>query len=207
MQKEVFEKTKSINNLSYSGDITIKLADGDVIYSIKHYHNTGRNKLFAFFADCLAGNFNNAKSTRPCRVVLFELSDQESQADALIEGGLKQAIYDEEPYSFISTEAKAMNGWNDLTCVSTKVYYDNTPTILSDKDGSVVTYHFRIPYLCLVDGATVRKVGLYPNEISNYYQDLCAYYILPETDKIKIPTGGSNFTVIIDWQLKIKNKK
>ena len=175
--KKIKKRAKSLHNFNYTGDITVKLTEGDRVYSEQHFHNTGCAKLFNFVADCLTGNFNAAKSSRPCRIVLFKLDP----------------IEDEENTTFNRLY------WNDDTRVSTKVIYDSAVTPgATIENGSTVTYHFRIPYLCLVDGAEVRKLGLYPDIISSYSDDLCAYYILPSDEKIVVPTGGSNFTIIID---------
>lgn len=94
-----------------------------------------------------------------------------------------------------------------FTKVSNAVYYDSTalPSV-GDNSGSV-TYHFRIPFLALEGGATVKRIGLYPNIISNEEDDLCAYYDFPENEKIDIPTDGSNYTIIIEWTLTINNAK
>ena len=70
-----------------------------------------------------------------------------------------------------------------------------------------VTYHFRLPFLALEGGTTVKKIGLYPNIISSEENDLCAYYIFPENEGIEIPTDGSNYTIIIEWTLTINNAK
>jgi hypothetical protein len=75
MQKEKYAKSK--DGLSYSGNITLKLLDGDRVLAEQKYHNTGRQKLFNFFAQCLSGDFEGARSARPCRVVLFKLGDGE----------------------------------------------------------------------------------------------------------------------------------
>ena len=73
---------------------------------------------------------------------------------------------------------------------------------INEDGSSSITYHFRIPFLCLVGGERVYKVGLYPNTISDLRTDICAYYLLAKDEQNKqdfeIPTEGGNFTVIID---------
>ena len=59
--------------------------------------------------------------------------------------------------------------------------------------------------LSLESGATVRKIGLYPNNISSLKEDLCAYYLLAKDKGVEVPTEGGNFTIIIDWKLTINN--
>ena len=191
-KKEIIEYSKSAQAFDYVGDITIKLTEGDRVYSTKHYHNNGAVKLFNFFADCLIGNFNVAKSSRPCKIVLFKVKEDDSELD---------------PETGEVDPTKAI--WDDDTRISTKVFYDSAVTPgASEESGSTVTYHFRIPYLSLVDGERVRKLALYPDIISSYRDDRCAYYILPAAEEIQIPGPAgvsSNFTIIIDWKLHIYN--
>jgi len=177
MRKEKY--SKSIESLNYEGEITVKLVDGERVLSTKKYHNTGREPLFNFFTYCLAGNFTAASDLRPCRIILFELDEGET-------AGTFKAEY-----------------WNDKTKVSSTVYYDSTVTPGAQDGISTITYHFRIPFLCLVGGANVRKVGLYPDTITSLSNDLCAYYFLD--NEFTVPYGGGNFTVVIDWTLKIRN--
>lgn len=182
------------DSLEYSGNVTIKLYDGERLLRTSKHHNTGCAKLFNFIADCLTGNFSGAKSSRPCKVVLFK-----HDTDYPI-GSDKDDTVTFQPNSF-----------NEKSRVSTKVFYDTTIYPGINEDGSSsITYHFRIPFLCLVGGERVYKVGLYPNTISDLRTDICAYYLLAKDEENKqdfeIPTEGGNFTVIIDWTLTIKNK-
>jgi hypothetical protein len=69
-------------------------------------------------------------------------------------------------------------------------------TEFTEGEGSSTTYHFRIPFLSLVSGASIKKLLLLPSIGSDYAKDACAYFILDEA--IKVPVSGGNFTVIID---------
>lgn len=173
------------NTFNYSGDITLKILDGNRVISTKEYHNTGTQKLFNFFGSCLRGEFRAAKSARPCRVVLFEAGTGEAK------DSVPTAEY-----------------WNADKKASTAVYYDSTPVVLDNEDGNgtTVQYHFRLPFLSLRSGAIVTKIGLYPNIVSNYVDDICAYYYLDQENYINIPLRGGNYTIVIDWKLTIKNK-
>lgn len=71
--------------------------------------------------------------------------------------------------------------------------------------GYSAKYHFRIPYLCLVNKAKVYKMAIYPEVIASLKDDMSAYYIVDEDEYIQIPDAGGNFTVIIDWTLNITN--
>ena len=119
----------------------------------------------------MIGNYTVAKSSRPCKIILFKGNDD----------------------------------GKTFTKVSSAVYYDSTALPgIGDNSGSV-TYHFRIPFLALEGGATVKRIGLYPNNISSEKDDLCAYYDFPDGNEIEIPTDGSNYTIIIEWKLTINN--
>ena len=168
--KEV--KNSKSNAFSYTGDIHVKIVEDDRIYYENYFHNHGTKKLFNFFIDALIGNYTVAKSSRPCKIILFKENDD-----------------------------------GTFTKVSNAVYYDSTAVPESGDNQGSVTYHFRIPFLALEGGTTVKKIGLYPNIISNEEADLCAYYILPEGSKIEIPTDGNNYTIIIEWKLTISNAK
>ena len=71
--KEV-KKSKS-NAFSYTGDIHVKVVEDDRVYYDNYFHNHGTKKLFSFFIDALAGNYTVAKSSRPCKIILFKGND------------------------------------------------------------------------------------------------------------------------------------
>ena len=169
--KEV-KKSKS-NALSYTGDIHVKIVEDDRVYYDNYFHNNGTKKLFNFFVDALIGNYTVAKSSRPCKIILFKKNDD----------------------------------GKTFTKVSNAVYYDSTAVPGGDDKSGSVTYHFRLPFLVLEGGATVKRIGLYPNIISNEEDDLCAYYDFTDGNEIEIPTNGNNYTIIIEWKLTINNAK
>ena len=160
--KEV-KKSKS-NALSYTGDIHVKIVEDDRVYYDNYFHNNGTKKLFNFFIDALIGNYTVAKSSRPCKIILFKKNDD----------------------------------GKTFTKVSNAVYYDSTAVPGGDDKSGSVTYHFRLPFLVLEGGATVKRIGLYPNIISNEEDDLCAYYDFTDGNEIEIPTNGNNYTIIIE---------
>ena len=165
-------KRSKSNALSYVGDIHVKIVEDDRVYYENNFHNHGTKKLFNFFIDALIGNYTVAKSSRPCKIILFKENDD-----------------------------------GTFTKVSNAVYYDSTALPgVGDNSGSV-TYHFRIPFLALESGAVVKRIGLYPSNISSEEDDLCAYYDFTDGNEIEIPTDGSNYTIIIEWKLTINNAK
>ena len=169
--KEV--KESNSNAFSYTGDIHVKVVEDNRIYYENYFNNHGTNKLFSLFIDALIGNYTVAKSSRPCKIILFKKNDD----------------------------------GKTFTKVSNAVYYDSTALPGIGDDSGSVTYHFRIPFMALEGGATVKRIGLYPNIVSNEVDDLCAYYDFPDGNEIEIPTDGSNYTIIIEWKLTINNAK
>lgn len=183
------KKSKS-NTFNYVGDIHVKVVEDDRVYYENYFHNHGTKKLFNFFIDSLIGNYTVAKSSRPCKVILFKKTDKD--------------IFPEDIAPDDHT-TKVKFDWSSEAKVSNAVYYDSTALPgVGDNSGSVI-YHFRLPFLTLEGGATVRKIGLYPSIISSEDMDLCAYYLLPKAKQIEIPTEGGNYTIIIEWKLTINN--
>ena len=68
--KEV--KESNSNAFSYAGDIHVKIVEDDRVYYDNYFHNHGTKKLFNFFVDALVGNYTVAKSSRPCKIILFK---------------------------------------------------------------------------------------------------------------------------------------
>lgn len=164
-------RSSSGDSLIYSGNVKVTVMDGDDVIYQTSSHNNGMPTLFNFFIDCLAGDFNAAKSGRPCRLVMFALADGET------------------PDTFNSAY------WTSDQVASTKVLYDRAiPSF--DSDNCSITFHFRAPFICLQGNKKIRKLGLYPNLIENYSTDLCAYHFLP-TD-VEVPSAGGNFTIVVD---------
>ena len=129
-------------------------------------------------------------------------------------GGSKKQLSDRKTCPVLSgivypgwRQSRKNDDGKTYTKVSNAVYYDSTALPGIGDDSGSVTYHFRIPFLALEGGATVKRIGLYPNIISNEKDDLCAYYDFPEGSGIDIPTDGNNYTIIIEWKLTINNAK
>ena len=60
--------SKSINNLYYTGIVTLSQYDGKKRTPIVRLHNTGGNLLFEFLANCLVGNFDQAAKNQPAKI-------------------------------------------------------------------------------------------------------------------------------------------
>jgi hypothetical protein len=64
-------KNTAINTLGYTGMVTISQYIGTKKVEIAKIHNAGGNPLFNFLADCLKGDFDVAKVSRPTKIMLL----------------------------------------------------------------------------------------------------------------------------------------
>lgn len=64
-------KNTAINNLTYTGVVTLSQYNGNKKHQIAKVHNTGGTTLFKFFASCLIGDFESAKIDRPAKIKLI----------------------------------------------------------------------------------------------------------------------------------------
>jgi hypothetical protein len=64
-------KNIAINTLKYTGIVTLSQYIGKDKTVVKKIKNAGGAALFNFLADCIAGDFDIAKLTRPTRIMLL----------------------------------------------------------------------------------------------------------------------------------------
>lgn len=64
-------KNKAINTLSYTGEVTLSQQIGKKKVEIAKVHNSGGISLFSFLADCLVGNFSQARVNVPRKIKLL----------------------------------------------------------------------------------------------------------------------------------------
>lgn len=189
------KNTITENNCSfarYSGEVTIAVFHKDKLLKKITSHNAGLEPLFTFISKCLAGRWNEAQESRPCKLVLLETGTGEDTTTST-------PLNDPADKGY----------WTSRYAISTPMIYDNAVlnTTTSNPASGSVTYHFRIPSLALAPGKIIKKLVLLPtlyNE-SSYKKDACAYFILPG-EGIQVPDQSSNTTVIIDWTLKFTNE-
>ena len=93
--------------------------------------------------------------------------------------------------------------WSSKYAVCSPIMYDTAAISTTTGENSSTTYHFRVPFLSLVGGSTVKKLMLLPPNASKYQTDDCANFVVKEG--IKVPEAGANFTIIIDWKLEFTN--
>ena len=121
-------KNIAVNNLKYTGIVTISQYIGDKKVKITESYNSGGNPLFNFLADCLVGDFDIAKISRPTKIML--LSEDEN-GDLIDKSGFIYLITKPEKvasnmvkYSFIISRA-ILDGINDIKYIG---LYNNAAT-------------------------------------------------------------------------------
>ena len=63
---------KHYEHANYTGIVTISIYNKETLISTTTAHNTGMPKLFNFINSCLDGDFQAAKKSRPCKIILLE---------------------------------------------------------------------------------------------------------------------------------------
>lgn len=172
--------SKSINNLYYTGIVTLSQYDGKKRTPIVRLHNTGGNLLFEFLANCLVGNFDQAAKNQPTKIMLLKLVGESLNSGATINTA-------------------------DLTPVSGFIYLLTEPVRVGDGTSCTVRYSFSIAsdFLTTKD---FNCIGLYTNSVDaktldykNNFVALCAI----EQDELNALPASSR--LIVDWELNISN--
>lgn len=127
-------KNSAINNLGYTGVVTLsRYVDGKKT-PIKRIKNSGGNSLFNFLSNCLLGDFETAKFELPAKIMLLrtEFSDD----------GLESTT----------------------TSASGFIYFLTKPERLYTDTGmasSTICYSFVIP-MDIIENTEFNGIGLYP---------------------------------------------
>lgn len=203
METDILNKNTH-DSIGYEGLITIKLMHKDRVIETRHCKNNGTQNLFRYFTQCLTGTATGsavAAESCPCKLVLFN------------DGG--ETIASANPQNFDQLY------WTEDAVVSQAVHFDGSVTISDVKDtnnniiGSSALFHFRVPFIYLVNDAQIAKLGLFPDTVTYCTKlqlgTISAYHKLLNSDKtafnpITVPGSGGNFTIIVDWELRVVNK-
>lgn len=213
---------------NYTGTVTVATYFGNTLVDKEVHHNAGLTNLFKFIGNCLQGSWRDAQNTRPCKLVLLRadanekflidaaneetiITDGEIQEDLETEsdGGLEEdENHTEEENVIYSTPLTKPEYWKSDYAVCNPIMYDTPPiaslsSVTDSVPKSSVTYHFRVPFLSLINNSDIKKLMLLPLNASDYSREACAYFVLKKP--LNIPSPNSNFTVIIDWTLTFTN--
>ena len=192
----LLEITKTTSDCAqYTGVVTIASYLGDRLLQKETHHNKGLPTLFTFISNCLQGKFSEAKSSRPCKLVMLKQGTGECLTAAEVEAAGEAAVLS-VPTAATALDGKGYHYWSSEYAICSPMLHDTAAIATNGLEGSSVTYHFRIPFLSLVSGAKIKKLMLLPPLASNYTTDACAYFVLD--NPIEVPVAGGNFTIIID---------
>ena len=72
-------KSIVMNNLGYTGIVTLSQYIGKTKAEIKKVYNSGGVSLFSFLADCITGDFELAKKTRPTKIMLLSMNENSKE--------------------------------------------------------------------------------------------------------------------------------
>lgn len=183
-----------IDGLNYSGQLVVKILSGNKVISTQTYHNNGRETLFKFLCNALAGNY--IERQRPCQIKLFSYSSALKTNSTPSDFNWETAFEDESAPTGITPFRDY-----DIVPVISKTQLDNYATYKT-------TYHFRIPFT-LISGTTIHMAGLYPKN-TIYDKNASAYYLFTNDDgtewqPIEITDNAGNFSLVIDWILTFHN--
>lgn len=166
-----------LNTLKYTGVVTLSQYVNSKKVKIAQQHNEGGNSLFNFLAECLAGDFTLAKTSRPTKIMLIE-----------------QTKYKDEAGNFTYTTPNDGGGFFQLLTKPEKV---------EDPYGSHVRYSFVIPkeVIGTLSNFDNLYLGLYHDGASlsdpNEYAAIC---------KLNLTANSLiNASLVVDWDLMISN--
>ena len=206
---------------NYTGTVTVATYFGNTLVDKEVHHNAGLTNLFKFIGNCLQGSWRDAQNTRPCKLVLLRadanekfLIDAANKETIITDGEIQEDLETEsdgdleEKNVIYSTPLTKPEYWKSDYAVCNPIMYDTPPiasfsSITDSVPKSSVTYHFRVPFLSLINNSDIKKLMLLPLNASDYSREACAYFVLKKP--LNIPSPNSNFTVIIDWTLTFTN--
>lgn len=176
-------KSKSINNLFYTGIVTLSQCTGNKKVPVVRLHNTGGNLLFDFLANCLTGDFEQAMINQPNKIMLLSVNDT-----ALTGSEFSGTATDIEP-------------------VSDFIYLLTKPERVGTENSCTVRYSFSIASEYLMR-KNFNCIGLYTdkvtakNEGNSYLNNFVALCLIGTDELDAIPSSSR---LVIDWELNISN--
>ena len=202
---EVVKKQDTIS-IGYSGKVKVTVVDDRKVVSRKVGHNAGGQPLFKFLAQCLCGNYENAKASQPLKIKLFYNKTETETVD--------------EATKNIQDWVKSEGDFTNITSASNFIFV-NAPGAtkeikITDKQGNLVAkngykaiLHFRVPF-SFVTRTEINQICLYAQNESDP-KIYSAYYLFTDsTDAeklapIKVNNQQASYSLIIEWELNISN--
>jgi hypothetical protein len=87
------------DTVNYTGAVTLSKCVRGKEIKLATIHNNGGRPLFDFLADCLVGNFDEAKITRPNRILLLNKDSEDYLTKATDTGFISMTSAPEKVYS------------------------------------------------------------------------------------------------------------
>lgn len=141
-------KNKALNSMQYTGIVTLSQYINNKKIPIKKIHNKGGDTLFSFLTDCLIGDFDIAKLSRPTKIMLLQVDENESEIT--VTDRASGFIY------LLSKPEKIYNNTGNAACLSFKVPRDmlsgtefNAIGLYSD-NATIYDYN-KYSAICLID--------------------------------------------------------
>ena len=197
---EVVKKQDTIS-VGYSGKVKVTVVDDRKVVSRKVGHNAGGQPLFRFLAQCLCGNYENAKALQPLKIKLFH-NKTETVAEAT---------------KNIQNWVKSEGDFTNITSASNFIFVNATGATeeIKDEEGNKNGYkailHFRVPF-SFVTKNEVNQICLYAQS-ENDDKKYSAYYLFKDSKDekklapIKVNNQQASYNLIIEWELSIANVK
>lgn len=171
-------KNVAINNLTYTGIVTLSQYVGNKKIQIAKVHNTGGSYLFKFLANCLVGDFSKVnKNHCPTKIKLLSRTPVENDF-----------IY-EEKSGFIFKRGVELIGDNDNEC---RVRYSfMIPRDLLEDITSISSL----------------GIGLYANDIPESEPENFAAFCAIGRSGLELTRAElTNASLLVDWELVIANQ-
>lgn len=148
----------SVNSFGYEGTVTMSLRSqsGNAHY-INKIHNSGTKRLFDFFIECLAGNFDIAIHQLPTKIKL---------------------LYANPDTGEIESKSKFINKLTDPV----RVYNPNNTYL----GGEAIRFSFVVPR-ALLENTPFNRIGLYADSTTEQdYTEYSAYCELDVEDTLNL---------------------
>ena len=126
-------KNIAVNNLSYTGTVTLSQYSNNKKIPIKQIKNSGGNSLFNFLSNCLIGDIDTAYYERPTKIMLLYTEEGDSASDMIV---------------------KPVSGFIHFLTQPERVYTDTSMA------SSTVCYSFVIP-MDIIESTNFNSIGLY----------------------------------------------
>ena len=209
MKKEQIIKNKKENpdavkkqdtiSVGYSGKVKVTVVDDRKVVSRKVGYNAGGQPLFLFLAQCLCGNYENAKTSQPLKIKLF----------------YNNATNENDATKNIQNWVKSEGDFTNITSASNFIFVNATGATeeIKDEEGNKNGYkailHFRVPF-SFVTHDEINQICLYAQNESND-KNYSAYYLFTDSKNkeklapIKVNNQQASYNLIIEWELSIAN--